>query len=279
METTLGDRMKRYELEEAGRRMLPRLPIMARLDGRAFHTFTQGLERPYSTRFVRCMVDTTRLLVERYHADLAYTQSDEITLYWRNSDIKASMLFDGRFQKWTSLLAASATLRFGKTVARWLPEKLRLDPEFDCRVWQVPNEQEAYHAFLWREDDATRNSLQMAAQHYFTHEQLMYKDAAQLHDLLYSVGINWNDYPAFFKRGTYVRRIKHERMLTADELARIPEQHRPTTPVARSAVLPLDAPPLLSLKSLTPLLEGGTVPAQNVTTFPPLEPITTTELS
>lgn len=240
----LGDRMKRYEMEEAGRRMLPRLPILARLDGRAFHTFTKGLERPYDRNFSLCMIDTMRMLVGRYNATLGYTQSDEITLYWANDDIEAEMPFDGRYQKFISLLAAGASAYFLKRVMALLPEKADRIPEFDCRAWQVPNEQEVYHNFLWRENDATTNCLQMAAQSQYSQKQLHLKGRDQLHEMLFQVGINWNDYPAFFKRGTYAKRVVFDKWLSAAELARLPETRRPTGPVKRSEVRCLDVPPL-----------------------------------
>lgn len=78
----LGDRCKRFEAAEAGRRAMPGIPLLARLDGRAFHTFTRGLNRPFDERFGRCMVETARTLVDNLHALVAYTQSDEITLIW-----------------------------------------------------------------------------------------------------------------------------------------------------------------------------------------------------
>jgi tRNA(His) guanylyltransferase len=255
MEKTLGDRMKRYEMEIAGQRMMPRLPIMARLDGRAFHGFTRGLKRPYDPDFCLCMIRTMCMLVENFNADLGYTQSDEISLLWVNDDPKREMLFDGRYHKWTSLLASHATRQFGRAVDIHLTHKSHLDPEFDCRVWQVPNMTEVYHSFLWREDDATRNSLQMAAQSVYSHFKLHKKGHAELHDLLHEKGINWNNYPAYFKRGTYARRVNYERTLTESELKRIPIKHRPTGPVTRSAVFTLDAPPLLSFGTLIALLD------------------------
>jgi tRNA(His) 5'-end guanylyltransferase len=243
-ERTLGDRMKRYEMEEAGRRFMPLLPIMARLDGRAFHTFTRGLPRPYSAEFSKCMIRTTCQLVDKFNASLGYTQSDEISLLWFNNDRVAEMAFDGRYHKWVSLLASCATRQFGKSVDKYLPEKSHLDPEFDCRVWQLPNLSEVYNAFMWREDDATRNSLQLAAQSLYSHKQLHRKGGAELHDMLHAKGVNWNDYPSFFKRGTYVRRKQYEKTLTSEELKRMPVKHRATGPVIRSAIFPLDVPPI-----------------------------------
>jgi tRNA(His) guanylyltransferase len=254
MEKTLGDRMKRYEMEEAGRRMIPLLPIMARLDGRAFHTLTKGLARPYSPEFTRCMVETAAVLVNEFGADLAYTQSDEISLFWKNDDPFAPMQFDGRFQKWTSLLSAEASVAFNMALLEHLPEKAatkKKRAKLDCRVWQLPNTMEVYNAFLWREDDATRNSLQMAAQSHYTQKELHKAGEAKLHDMLHAKGVNWNDFPAFFKRGTYIARRQYQRELTADELAGIPEDRRPTGPIMRSGIFALKAEPLRRYTSMT----------------------------
>jgi tRNA(His) guanylyltransferase len=256
---TLGDRMKRYEMEEAGRRMMPNLPIMSRLDGAAFHTFTKGLERPYSAKFTRCMIETTGVLVEKYHADLAYTQSDEISLFWLNNDPFTPMLFDGRQQKWMSRLAATASVAFNRACDILLPEKAHLDPEFDCRVWQMPNLVEVYNNFVWREEDATRNSLQMAAQSHYSQKELHKAASPKLHDLLHAKGVNWNNFPAFFKRGTYIARRKYEREMTPAELDNIPEAHRPKGPITRSGIFVMDANPIREYKSITPFLDG-TVP-------------------
>ncbi|EMI5828417.1 tRNA(His) guanylyltransferase Thg1 family protein [Staphylococcus epidermidis] len=270
----VGDRMKRFEMEEAGRSMMPGLPILARLDGRAFHTFTRGLDRPYDKRFMQCMIDTTKALVDEFQADLGYTQSDEITLYWRNAPVWRTngttetmlpeMMFDGRYQKWHSLLAADASVAFYQSLFDHLPEKtwlrskngvtVRTRPKFDCRVWQLPNESEAFDAFAWREADATRNSLQMLCQAHFSHRQLHGKNTRAQHDMLHDIGLNWNNEPASFKRGTYVRRIVEDRMLTEKELLAIPEKHRPKGPVTRPRIAVLDVPPITKLGTLLTLM-------------------------
>jgi tRNA(His) guanylyltransferase len=264
MEKTLGDRMKRYEMEEAGRRMIPNLPIMARLDGRAFHTFTKGLSRPYSPEFTRCMVETAAVLIDEFKADLAYTQSDEISLFWKNDDPFAPMQFDGRFQKWTSLLAAEASVAFNLSLFDHIPQKAptrKNRAKLDCRVWQLPNLFEVYNAFLWREDDATRNSLQMAAQSHYSQKELHKAASPKLHDLLHEKGVNWNDFPAYFKRGTYIARRKYEREMTRAELDNIPENRRPTGPIMRSAIFALKAEPIQTYKSIVPFLDG-TIPTE-----------------
>jgi tRNA(His) guanylyltransferase len=236
---------------------------MARLDGRAFHSFTSGLDRPYSLPFTRCMVETAAKLLKDHHADLAYTQSDEISLFWKNDEPFKQMAFDGRIQKWVSILASTASVAFNRACDVSLPNKASLDPEFDCRVWQLPNLSEVYNTFLWREDDATRNSLQMAAQAHYTQKELHKAASPKLHDLLYAKGINWNDFPAFFKRGTYISRRMYERELTRMELENIPEEKRPNGPVRRSGIFVLDANPIREYRSIIPFLDN-TVPKKHL---------------
>jgi hypothetical protein len=139
----LGDRMKEYEMAEAGRRALPGLPTLARLDGKAFHTFTKGLERPYDGRLHALMDATTRHLVKESGALVGYTQSDEISLLFYAATPRAEPFLGGRFQKLTSILAAMATAFFNRQLAQALPEKAERLPIFDCRAWVVPSLEEA----------------------------------------------------------------------------------------------------------------------------------------
>jgi len=163
---TLGDLCKLFEEFESKRRTIPGLPVMARLDGKAFHTFTRGLKRPYDPRLSNLMVDTTKYLIEETQAKIGYTQSDEISLFWYEPDIRSQTYFDGRIQKLCSVLAATASAKFTKELPYRIPEKDSVIVRFDCRVWQVPSLEEVIMNFVWREDDATKNSISMAAEHY-----------------------------------------------------------------------------------------------------------------
>ncbi len=157
MTDNLGDYMKDLEGVETSRRAAKGKPIIARLDGRAFHTFTHGLKRPFDENLTKLMQDTTRYLVEETNALIGYTQSDEITLVWYLSESSTSQyLFDGRYQKMCSILSASATAYFNKNLAKALPSKKDWLPLFDARVWQVPTLRDAYLALLWRENDAIK---------------------------------------------------------------------------------------------------------------------------
>lgn len=240
--TSIGDRMKAYEQPSTSRIAFKGQPLICRLDGKSFHTFTKGLKRPYDKRLSDLMVETTAALVDRFGAVAGYTQSDEITLAWYTTpDSSVDYPFSGRFQKLESLLAGFASAYFTKQLAFHLPEKEDQIPVFDCRAFVVPSLQEAYHAFLWRQQDATKNAISMAAQSMFSHKSLIGLNGKQMQERMWAEkGVNFNDYPFFFKRGTFVRRVKEERVLTAEQLEKIPEQHRPTGPVIRSFIDKVD---------------------------------------
>lgn len=246
MNDALGDRMKVYELTEAGRRFMPLLPIVARIDGRCFSMFTHGMKRPYDPDMTAIMVATTVELVSETNASMGYTQSDEITLAWHSTDPKSQVWFDGRIAKMTSQLGALATLYFYRLVQQRMPAYADKLPTFDARVWQVPNRTEGANVFLWREWDATKNSLTMAASELYSHKELHGKNGADKHEMLFAKGINWNDYPAAFKRGTYVQRRRVLRPFTADELEKLPPKHEaranPDLVVERWRIAPLDMP-------------------------------------
>lgn len=255
----LGDRHKAFELR-GDLTLMPGLPVVARMDGRSFHTYTRGLARPYDERLSMAMVETAKYLVADTHASVAYTQSDEITLAWLNNDPSKEMLFKGRVQKLVSVLAATTTAKFNSVVQETIPEKRRLLPVFDARVWQYPTVELAAEAFLWREADATRNSLTMAAHAHYSHAELQKVGYAQKHEMLFAKGINWADYPAFFKRGTYARRENILKSLTAQELSRIPEGRRPSGPVMRSVVQAIAMPPIGTVVNAAGVLFAGEAP-------------------
>lgn len=261
---SLGDRMKMYEGMEAGRRLMPLLPVLARIDGRAFHAFTRGMARPFDATFSSCMVETTIALVRETGACMGYTQSDEITLAWHSRTIQSQIWFDGRVAKMTSQLAAQATLTFYRLVLERMPQYADRLPTFDARVWSVPNQTEGANAFLWREWDATKNSVSMAASAYYSHKELMGKNSAQKHDMLHAVGVNWNDYPTLFKRGAYVQRRVESIPFSAEELEHMPPKHAARTDpglvVERSVCKVLDLPPLASVTNREALIFDGADP-------------------
>lgn len=256
--------MKLYERAEASRRFMPLLPICARIDGKRFSSWTAGLARPYDQRLSDLMVDVTVRLVEETHALLGYTQSDEISLFFYSDDIGRSTPFDGRVQKLTSILTSMTTAWFNMQLAARIPERADRPALFDCRTWTVPTREEASNVLLWRERDASKNSLSMAARHYFPHQQLENAKGPQMHDMLHTVGVNWNDYPAFFKRGTFVRREVIERPFTSEELDSLPPLHaarkNPDLVVQRWAVRPIDMPPFDKVTNRVAVMFEGATP-------------------
>ena len=251
MKDQLGDRMKLYESFEAKRTLMPGLPIVARLDGKSFSKFTKGLSRPYDKRMSDLMIKTTKFLVEYANANCGYTQSDEISLVWFSEDPKTQPYFGGRIMKMVGELAAKASVFFNRELPNYLPEKADQTPTFDCRVWNVPSLEEATNTFLWREWDATKNSISMAAQHYYSHQELNGINGKEKQELLFQKGVNWNDYPTFFKRGTYVQRQRKMIKFSATELEKLPTKHaartNPDLEIERNVVETLSLPPLESL--------------------------------
>lgn len=259
---SLGDRIKVYESQYSGQRLMPLVPIVARMDGKAFHTFTSGLRRPYDERLTKLMVDTTRYLVMETGADVGYTQSDEISLIWQNGEIGAEVMFGSKLLKMTSILAAMTTAYFNKRLIDYLPDKADKLPLFDARVHNVPTAWEATNYLIWREMDATRNSVSMAAQSKFSHKSLHGKTSSEMQEMMLAKdGTNWNDYPSFFKRGTHLARRTISRAFTFDEMARLPEKHaartNPDLVVDRQCVVVLDIPPLRRITNREDVLFGG----------------------
>lgn len=222
--------MKLYEKAESGRRFMPLLPVYARLDGRSFSRFTKDFDRPYDERMASVMIETTSWLVNETNALIGYTQSDEISLVWYSDSIDSQIFFDRKIQKMVSVLAAMATVKFNQSCQSNMLQDAaqRLMPVFDCRVFQLPNKMEATNAFLWREQDATKNAISMAARSMFSHKRLLGKSGNEMQEMMWQEhDVNFNDYPPFFKRGTFVRCSLVDVELTAEEYAAIPERYRP----------------------------------------------------
>lgn len=243
MSDDLGDRMKMYEAAETGRAFMPHLPIVARIDGRCFSSFTRGMDRPFDAKMHASMVATTLELVEETSALAGYTQSDEITLLWYAERPQTQTIFGGKVFKMVSVTAALATSIFTRHAQPIWPDKFSGAVCFDARVWNVPNEAEAANTFLWRELDATKNAVSMAARAHFSHNAMHEKSGAEMQEMLFQQkGINFNDYPDQFKRGTFVLRRTMMKELPPEVLAKIPEQHRPTGPIERQVIAAVQMP-------------------------------------
>lgn len=260
----LGDRMKQYE--QCGiPQLMPLLPILIRVDGRAFHTFTKDLRRPFDAYLHMAMAATAADLVSETNALLAYTQSDEISLLLYSEDPGTQVYFDGKWSKIVSVTAAVATLKFIKHATEMLGAKRAAkEPMFDCRVWNVPNKVEVANYFLWREQDATRNSISMAAQALYSHNELHGKDSREMQEMMWQKGVNWNDYPPQQKRGTYIQRKVISTPFTADELASLPPKHHahqnPSLAIERSKIQDVDLPIMSMISNRVEVIFNGAEP-------------------
>lgn len=257
-----GDRMKLYEQMEAGRMACPLLPIMVRLDGKGFSKWTKGLNRPYDERLSRIMIDTTKYLVDYFNAKMGYTQSDEITLVLYSEDNNSEVYFNGKIQKLVSVSASVATAYFNNAAQTVFPDKSLAF--FDSRVWTVPNVVEATNAFLWREQDATKNSISMAARHYYSHKELHGKSGKEMQEMLFAKGVNWNNYPDFFKRGTFIQRKTVYKMFSAEELERLPEHHEarknPNLIIERNVIEEIKMPKFSTVENRVSVIFDGQNP-------------------
>lgn len=215
----LGDRMKENYENRAKTQLLRRTPVIIRLDGKAFHTFTRGFKKPFDDILTKAMQQTMLTLCKEIQGCvLGYTQSDEITLVLTDyKKLETAAWFDYDIQKVCSVSASIATLAFnrcflneiqkkyesisGLTVSvyyqAWLKGAL-----FDARCFNIPKE-EVTNCLLWRQQDATRNSINAVGQAYFSHRELQGLNVNQIQDKLFKEkGINWNDLPIYLKRGS-----------------------------------------------------------------------------
>jgi tRNA(His) guanylyltransferase len=196
---SLGDRMKRYE--QAYKYTLPmRIPVIMRLDGRAFHTFTKDMDKPFDERFIQTMTDTAIFLCQELATvRLAYVQSDEISLLLHDyTKLETQAWFGNEVQKQVSVAAGLASSYF---TFEWDRRAV-----FDARVFVLP-ESDVNNYFLWRQQDAIRNSILGLAQSLYSQSELHGKDRTAMMDMMFAKGVNWNDLTSREKSGTFLRRV------------------------------------------------------------------------
>ena len=161
-------------------------------------------------------------------------------------------------------LSAMCSVYFNRRLVEFIPEKANLMPRFDSRVYNVPTIEEAMNSFMWREKDATKNSITMAASEYYSHNFLMGKNGKEKQDLLFEKGINWNDYPNFFKRGTYVQRKRILTKFSTGELELLPLKHNarknPEALIERWVVTDINLEPLSKVKNNVDVIVFGKDP-------------------
>lgn len=227
--SNLAKRMKQYEAVPKNV-LIRRMPVIMRIDGRAFHTFTRGFVRPFDNLLNKTMQETMKYLCENIQGCvLGYTQSDEISLvlidYQR---LTSDAWFDNEVQKMCSVGASIATMAFNKFFCKNVKgfdlllahndygddteenrvllnnyqRSIEKGAMFDCRVFNLPKE-EVTNYIYWRQLDASRNSIQMVGQANFSHNELQNKSCNDIQDMIMTLkGINWNDLPTYQKRGS-----------------------------------------------------------------------------
>ena len=226
--SNLAIRMKEYYENIPKIKLMRRTPVAIRIDGRAFHTFTRGFQKPFDEILIKSMQETMKYLCENIQgAKFGYAQSDEITIILTDYDtLETSAWFDYEVQKLCSIAASMATMAFNKyftkNVVNGYEHRYDVKNEcsmpydlykaytdaidkgamFDARCFNIPKE-EVTNLIYWRQLDATRNSIQMVGQANFSHKELQNKTCNMIQDMLYEQkGINWNNFPTYQKRGS-----------------------------------------------------------------------------
>lgn len=217
----LGNRMKTFYEQVSKARLVRRMPVIIRIDGKAFHTFTRGFQKPFDELLLQTMQETTKYLCENVQGCvLGYTQSDEITLVLVDyKKLNSAAWFDYEVQKMCSIAASMATMAFNKIFHKIVIDEickgayvysiiyeraLKKGAMFDARCFNIPKE-EVTNCIYWRQLDASRNSIQMVGQANFSHKELQNKSCSDIQDMLMTQrGVNWNDLPTYLKRGSCV---------------------------------------------------------------------------
>jgi len=227
---SLGTRMKE-NYENRTRFMLPRRAYtIIRLDGKAFHTYTKGLKRPFDEGLMDDMDATAAFLCKNIMgAKFAYVQSDEISILITDfEEENTQSWFDSNIQKMVSVSASMATAQFNKLRMIRIAERSIRDGDvtdlgehvrnfvypalamFDARVFQIPQKIEVINYFIWRQQDATRNSISSVAQSLYSQKELFKVNTNDMQELIFQKGINWNNYTPREKRGGIIRQFENE---------------------------------------------------------------------
>lgn len=199
---SLGDRMKGYEQQTSS--ILPENSwVVIRLDGKAFHTYTKNLRKPFDFGFMLDMYETTRFLCEQISSTVfAYTQSDEISLILTDTQAeKTQFWFGGKIQKIVSVAAGLASAKFS---SRRADQELAI---FDARTFVLPSQVEVVNYLNWRQMDCSRNALFLAANEFYSHKKLHGKGRDEKISMLAEAGHPWESYPPVFRLGIQCRKV------------------------------------------------------------------------
>lgn len=241
---SINDRMKDYYEKRNRNFLIRRMPVIIRIDGKAFHTYTKGMDKPFDAGLISDMQQTTKYLCENIQGcKFGYVQSDEISLLLTDYDtLQTDAWFDYCQNKMESISASLATgivnhLRIQRYFSEGVKEHFRDDVDweyrqisasdivnyfpigvpkianFDARSFNIPRE-EVCNYFIFRQDDCVKNSISMLAQSLYSHKDLQGKNGNEMQEMCFQKGTNWNDLPTFQKRGTAVYKKATKKDLT-----------------------------------------------------------------
>jgi tRNA(His) guanylyltransferase len=189
MKDSLGDRMKMYE-DISRDTLVPKIPVVVRVDGRAFHTYTKGFKRPFDKDIMDAMVDSAEnLAMDMQNFVIGYVQSDEASFVMYDYPKPETMpWFGNNKQKIITISASVFTGEFNDYIRACDYETV--PAVFDARAWNVP-ELEVPNYLLWRYKDWIRNSVSMYAREFFSHQELHEKSISDTHEMLHGINKNW----------------------------------------------------------------------------------------
>ena len=205
---SLGDRMKRYE-DVHRLKLMPRAPKIIRIDGKAFHTYLKHAKKPYdSSVMARLNLTAIRLMKEiGGTARFAYLQSDECSIVLNDAlTHETQAWFDNNVQKIASVAASIYSVTFNQLVAIG-PELKELLPDaayFDARVFAVPDPSEMVNYFVWRQQDAIRNSIQQYGRAKYSAKELHGKSCVEIKAMLEASKSKWENEPAWTRNGVVI---------------------------------------------------------------------------
>lgn len=246
-ERELGDRYKDMEASETSDEkdtLYPYEAFVIRVDGRAFHTFTRGMEKPFSTVLDECRNAAATAVLKSFKPAFAYHQSDEISYVFDQVKLPAiEHPFSGRKDKLLTLVASLTSTAFAMKYAELTGDFTKY-PHFDGRIAgrfssQHTAMEDAIRCVQWRENDAMRNSMQMYGQSLFSHKELNKKSVGDIYDMAKEKGFDWFATAPEFRRGTYLTIGTAQVAIKEEQRLLIPEKHRPEAgaTVTRSAMI------------------------------------------
>ena len=205
----LEDRMLKYR-SSTDYRLLKEQPVLAMIDGRSFSKVIKNkFQKPFDPEFINLMNKTAEgCIAEIQGCKFAYVQSDEISFYIDSRNPESTPFFEYRLCKLLSIIPSKATGIFNDLRDK---KKIKEPCEFDCKVWNVPTDNDVFSWFLYRQNDCVRNSKSQAAQTYLSHKDLMRLNTdQQIQKLLETKGIDWNEYEDGMKYGRFIWKEKVE---------------------------------------------------------------------